>query len=212
MEFDVIKVLEEVGGVIQNDHFVLKSAKHAEKYINKDALYPHTDLTSDACKAFATKTQDLDYDVVVGPALGGIILSQWTAWHASKIKNKEIYGVYTEKDSNEEQIFTRGYDKFVEGKKILVVEDITSTGGSAKSVIDAVVKAGGEVIGVAVLVNRNPSGVTSEYFGVPFYPLGELVVDVYDEDKCPMCAEKRPINTEIGHGRKYLASRGDNVT
>lgn len=210
MSFDIIKVLESVGGVIVDDHFVLKSGKHASKYLNKDALYPHTDLTSQACEAFTQKAQDLDYDVVVGPALGGIILSQWTAWHASKQKNKEIYGVYTEKDSNEDQIFTRGYDKLIKGKKVLVTEDITSTGGSAKSVIDAVESAGGEVVGVTVLINRNPSGVNSEYFGVPFFSLGELVVEVYDEQDCPFCAENRPVNVKVGHGRKYMEAKNAN--
>lgn len=210
MSFDIVKVLEDVGAIIQNDHFVLKSGKHASKYINKDALYPHTDLTSQACREIAERTKDLEFDTVVGPALGGIILSQWTAWHLSEIKNKEIFGVYTEKDSNEDQIFTRGYDQLIKGKKVLITEDITSTGGSAKSVMDAVTKAGGEVVGVAVLVNRNPSGVTSEYFGVPFYPLGELVVEVYEESECPMCAEDKPVNVNVGHGRKFV-QRGANV-
>lgn len=210
MNFDIIKVLESVGGVIRNDHFVLKSGKHASKYLNKDALYPHTDLTSQACQAFAEKTKDLGYDVVVGPALGGIILSQWTAWHASKQGNREIYGVYTEKDSSENQVFTRGYDALIRGKKVLITEDITSTGGSAKSVMDAVRSAGGEVVGIAVLVNRNPSEVTSEYFGVPFLPLGELVVEVYEEADCPMCAEGKPVNTNVGHGRKYMEAKNAN--
>ncbi|OGL31295.1 hypothetical protein A3F37_02945 [Candidatus Saccharibacteria bacterium RIFCSPHIGHO2_12_FULL_41_12] len=210
MSFDIIKVLESVGGVIIDDHFVLKSGKHASKYINKDALYPHTDLTSQACIAFVDKTQDLDYDVVVGPALGGIILSQWTAWHASKQGGKEIYGVYTEKNKDEDQIFTRGYDKFVNGKKVLIVEDVTSTGGSAKSVLDAVRLAGGEVVGVVVLVNRNPSEVTSEYFGVPFYALGEFIVEVYEESNCPMCKESIPVNQQIGHGRKYMEAKNVN--
>lgn len=210
MNFDIIKVLESVGGVIVDDHFVLKSGKHASKYLNKDALYPHTDLTSQACQAFADKTNDLSYDVVVGPALGGIILSQWTAWHASKQFGSEIYGVYTEKDSSENQVFTRGYDALIKDKKVLITEDITSTGGSVKSVMDAVARAGGEVVGVTVLVNRNPSEVTSEYFGVPFFPLGELVVEVYNEADCPMCAEGKQVNLNVGHGRKYMEAKNAN--
>jgi orotidine-5'-phosphate decarboxylase len=103
---------------------------HGSVYINKDALYPHTDLSSKVGEMFAEKNKDLDIDVVVAPALGGIILSQWTAFHLSKLKGKEIFGIYTEKDAEKNQVFTRGYDKFVAGKNVLVIEDLTTTGGS----------------------------------------------------------------------------------
>ncbi len=96
----------------------------------------------------AEAVKDLEIDMVVGPALGGVILSQWTAHHLSEIKGKEILGVYTEKSPDGGMAFTRGYDKFIAGKKVLVVEDLTTTGGSAKKVAEAVRGIGGDVAAV----------------------------------------------------------------
>lgn len=204
---EVIEILKKVGAVITDSHFALTSGKHSAIYINKDALYPHTAETSRICMLFAEKLKDYEIDTVVGPALGGIILSQWTAYHLSKFKNREIYGVYTEKTPEGGQVFTRGYDKFVVGKKVLVVEDLTSTGGSAKKVVEAVRAAGGDVVAVTVMANRNPEEVTAEYFGAKFLPLAEFKVEAYEEADCPMCKTGAPVNTAVGHGKKYLQSK-----
>jgi orotate phosphoribosyltransferase len=203
----IIDILKKSQAVITNDHFVLTSGKHADAYLNKDALYPHTQDTSDVCKMFVEKVKHLDIDTVVGPALGGIILSTWTAHHLSKLKGKEVFGVYTEKTVDGGMQFTRGYDKFISGKKVLVVEDLTSTGGSAKKVVEAAKAIGGEVVGVCVMVSRNPTEVTSDYFGVPFFPLDTFVVQAYEENECPMCKAGVPINTKVGHGKKYLEAK-----
>lgn len=204
---DIIQILKSVGAIITDSHIVYTSGKHGDIYINKDALYPHTEETSQVGKMFAEKHKDLDIDVVVGPALGGIILSTWTAYHLSQIKGKEILGVYTEKDENKNQIFTRGYDKLVSGKNILVVEDITNTGGSIKKVINSVNEIGGNVVASCVMVNRDPENVTSESVGMPFSALGTLRASSYEEEECLLCKNNVPINTEVGHGKKYLAGK-----
>jgi len=203
----IIDILKKVNAVITDDHFVYTSGKHGEVYINKDALYPHTKETSAVGKMFAEKYQDAGIDLVVGPALGGIILSTWIAYHMSELTGREILGVYTEKDENKNQIFTRGYDKLVKGKNVLIIEDLTTTGGSVKKVVDTVKSAGGTVTAVCVMVNRNPDGVNSEIMGVPFDALGVLPTAAYDEADCPFCKEGRPVNTEIGHGRKYMEEK-----
>ena len=141
-------------------------------------------------------------------ALGGIILSQWVAHHLSKMKGKEILGIYTEKDEKSNQVFRRGYGKLVKGKKVLVVEDLTTTGGSVKKAVDSVKASDGEVIGVCVMVNRDPENVNSELMGVPFTAVGVLKAEAFDEKDCPFCKENRPINTTVGHGKQYLAKRG----
>src|SRR5579885_615181 len=144
----ILELLKKTGAILTDDHFVLTSGKHASIYINKDALYPHTQAASAVGHEFAKKIKHLEIDTVVGPALGGIILSQWTAHHLSQIKGREIYGVYTEKAPDGGQIFTRGYDNFVIGKSSLVVEDLTTTGGSAKKVVETIQRAGGKVAAV----------------------------------------------------------------
>ena len=194
--------------MITDSHFVLTSGKHSPIYINKDALYPHTEETSAVCRLMAEQVKELEIDAVVGPALGGIILSQWTAYHLTKIKGREVYGLYTEKTADGGQILTRGYDKLVLGKKVLVVEDLTSTGGSAKKVVDLLKSLGSEVAAVVVMVNRNPKEVTQEYFGVPFFALDTFEVPAYEEADCPLCKSGVAINTSAGHGKKYLESKG----
>jgi len=204
---DIIEILKSVGAIITDSHMVYTSGKHGSVYINKDALYPHTELTSQVGQMFAEKNQATEMDTVVAPALGGIILSQWTAFHLSKIKGKEIFGVYTEKDAEKNQIFTRGYDQYISGKKVLVIEDLTTTGGSVMKVVNSVRAAGGEVVAVSVMVNRNPDNVNEAMFGAPFNALGVLKAEAFDEAVCPLCKENRPINTNVGHGKKYLEAK-----
>jgi len=201
---DIHQILKEVDALIENSHFVYTSGKHGSVYINKDALYPHTDAASAVGKMMAEKYKDAEIDIVVGPALGGIILSQWVAHHLSELKGKDVLGVYAEKDQEKNLIFTRGYDKLIKGKNILIVEDITNTGGSTKKIIQSVKNAGGNVVAACVMINRDPKGVTSETMGAPFDALGVVEAEAYEESKCPLCKDNVPIDTDVGHGRQYL--------
>lgn len=203
----ILDILKSVNAVITDDHFVYTSGKHGSVYINKDAIYPHTKLSSDIGMLFAQKAKDLDLDAVVAPALGGIILSQWTAYHLSELKNKEILGIYTEKDAENNQVLKRGYDKLIKGKNVLVIEDLTNTGGSVLKVVNTVRNAEANVVSVGVMVNRNPDEVNGAYFGTPFFSLGTLPAEAFDVDKCPLCEKSVPINTSVGHGKKFLEER-----
>ncbi len=207
MAEDIVEMLKRVGAIITDSHIVYTSGKHGSVYINKDALYPHAALSSQVGGMFAQKNKDLDVDVVVAPALGGIILSQWTAFHLSALKGKEIFGIYTEKDAQKNQVFTRGYDTFVAGKNVLVIEDLTTTGGSVLKVVGSVKAAGGTVVAVSVMVNRNPDAVNADMMGAPFNALGVLKAEAFDEKDCPMCKAGVPINTMVGHGKKYMEGK-----
>jgi orotate phosphoribosyltransferase len=208
MNDEVIEMLRKSGGVITDSHIVYTSGKHGSVYINKDALYPHTEFVSRIGELFAEQNKDIDIDVVAAPALGGIILETWTAYHLSKLKGKEILGVYTEKDAEKNQVFTRGYDKLVKDKNVLVIEDLTTTGGSVLKVVNTVKNAGGNVVGVAVMVNRAPEIVNSDMMGVPFSSLAVLKAEAWDEADCKLCQTGVPINTTVGHGKKYLEAKG----
>ena len=203
----LLDLLKKVGAVYTNDHFVYTSGKHGSVYINKDAMYQHPGETTLICRMFAERYQDVDIDVVVGPAVGGIVLSQWTAYHLTQLKGKEVTGVFTEKDTTNNQIFTRGYDALVKNKKILGVERIRRTGGSVKKVVASVKNAGGKVVAVVVMVNRNTKNVTTDTIGAPFSALCTLEADAYEEKNCPLCKKKIPINMMVGHGKKYLDSK-----
>lgn len=204
---NVIEILKKVGAIITDDHFVYTSGKHGDIYINKDALYPHTEETSQVCHMMAEKVKDLDIEVVAGPSVGGIILSQWTAYHLSALRGDEILGVYAEKDSDGTQIFRRGYDKMLNDKNVLAVEDLTTTGGSIKKVVDKVREHGGRVVAVCLMVNRNPKLVKSDVVGAPLFSLCEMQANAWNPDKCPLCKQQVPINTTVGHGKKFLESR-----
>src|SRR3989339_312907 len=112
---NVVGILKKVGAILTDDHFVYTSGKHGSVYINKDFLYPHTRETAQVGKMFAEKFKNKAIDVVAAPAVGGTILCTWTAYYLSKLKNKEVLSVYTEKDkgtiasaAESEQIFRRG--------------------------------------------------------------------------------------------------------
>lgn len=210
----VLDILKKVGAILTDDHFVYTSGRHGSVYINKDFLYPHTKETAMVGKMFAEKMKNKSIDIVAAPAVGGTILCTWTAYYLSKLKKREILSVYTEKDkgttasaAESEQIFRRGYDTFIKGKKVLVLEDLTTTGISVKKTTEAVRKAGGKVVAVCVMVNRDPKNVNAKLLGAPFYSLGEFPAVSYPADTCPLCEKGIPVNSKIGHGKKYLETK-----
>lgn len=200
----LLDLFRKVGAVYTDSHFVYTSGLHGSVYVNKDAIYLHPMETTMICRLFAERYQHYDIDVVVGPAVGGIILAQWTAYHLTQLKGKEINGVYTEKDSEGNQIFERGYGELVRGRKVLIVEDITTTGGSVRKVIDSVKKAKGKVIAVSTMVNRNPKGMNSKSLKIPFSALCTLETKAYQAKTCPLCKNKIPVNIKVGHGKYFL--------
>lgn len=206
--------MEKIGAVIVKDHFVYTSGKHGEVYINKDALYPHTKETSQVCLEMAKIFRDENIEVVVAPAVGGTILSQWVAFHLSNLKKKEVLSVYAEKDkgtlasgAESEMVLRRGYDEIVKGKKVLVVEDLTTTGISVKKTVECVRKTGGDVVSVCVMINRDPKAVNEETIGAPFVAAGVIEAKAYDEKDCPFCKQGRKINVKIGHSKQYLEAK-----
>ncbi len=208
MKNEAIQLLQKTNAIYMDSHFVGTSGRHMATYINKDALYPHVIETSRMGELFAKKNKDLDIDVVAAPALGGIILSTWTAFHLTKMKGKEILGIYTEKSADKtDQILTRGYDKFVKDKNILVIEDLATTGGSVKKVVNRIRTAGGNVVAVCLMVNKNVDEITSELIGAPLSWLSELKTETFEPENCPLCKKGIPIDTRVGHGKKFLEAQ-----
>ena len=207
-EQEVLEVLGKVNAVITNSHIVYTSDRHGTAYVNKDAVYPHTKLTSRLCRKIAEHFAKDDVGVVIGPAVGGIILAQWVAHHLSKITGHEVLAVYAEKtENNDIFVIKRGYDKIVVEKKILVVEDVLTTGGSVKKVVEATRGCGGNVVGVGVLCNRGE--ITPQDVGdsPKLFALINMKLDMWDEKDCPLCEKDIPINIDVGKGREYLAKK-----
>ncbi len=207
MQEEVIDILKKVGAVKTDSHFVGTSGRHMSIYVNKDALLTHPRETGRIGVLFAEKNKDLDIDIVVSPAMGAIILGHWTAYHLSRMTGKEILSVYTEKDKDENQIFKRDYDKLVAGKKVLLIEDTTATGLSVRRTVKPIQGAGGVIVRACVIVNRDAQNITAETVGVPFAWLAEIPAETYAPEECPLCASGVPIDTSVGHGKKFLESR-----
>ena len=206
-----LEILNEAGAVMTNSHFVYASGRHGRVYVNKDAVYPHTAQTSRLCAEIAKRFQDDDVEVVIAPAIGGVILSQWTAWHLTELpRGREVLGVYAEKAEGDTFVIKRGYDRLIAGKNVLVVEDVLTTGGSARKVIEVTRAFGGEVVGLGALCNRG--GVTPEDLGgVPkLHALVNVTLDTWSEEECLRngpCSEGVPINIDVGKGREFLARK-----
>ncbi len=205
---EVLKLLEQVGALITNSHLVYTSGRHGSAYVNKDAVYPHTELTSQLCQEIASKFADIRVEVVIAPAIGGVILSQWVAYHLTRLFQEEVFGIYAEKTMNGGFAIRRGYDQLVAGKLILVVEDVLTTGGSARKVIKATRAADGIVVGLGVLVNRGRVTSSDVGYVTRLVSLVDLSLNDWEEGACPLCAQGVPINTKVGKGREFLARQG----
>jgi len=204
----VMQIFSDTGAIVRDSHFVYTSGRHSSVYINKDAVYLHTGSISKLCQEMARPYDEQAIDVVVGPAMGGIILAQWVAHHLNARRTSgEVLAVYAEKGSdgvNKQFFFGRGYDKYVPGKNVLVVEDVLTTGGSVRQVVDLVRSHGGNVVGLAALCNRG--NVQPEAIGgVPVHALISIDLATYAPEGCPFCKQGVPINTELGKGRAFLA-------
>lgn len=206
---EVMKVLGDVGAIIVDSHVVYTSGRHGTAYVNKDSLYVHPQATSRICEIMADAYDPDSVDVVAGPTIGGVVLSQWLAYHINrKRKSGETLSIYAEEEGEEKlRVFKRGYDAHISGKNIVVVEDVVTTGGSARKVIEAVRALNGNVVGLSILCNRG--GVTADLLhGVKINSLTDVNLDSWAEEECPLCREGVQINTSVGKGRAFLQRKG----
>lgn len=204
---DVLDLLERVGA-FRKGHFVFTSGRHGDTYINKDAIYPYTRETSTLCRAMAEHFKDSNVEAVIGPAVGAAILSQWVAHHLSEMNGRDVLSVYADKDGMGGFLLKRGYDKLCAGKRVLVVEDLMTTGGSVKKVIDIMRANGSEVVGVGVVCNRG--GVELKDVGSPpkLVSLVQVQLDSWEATECLLCERKIPVSMDIGHGREFAQKHG----
>ncbi len=212
MNQEALEILRDTKAVIENDHFVGTSGRHMSVYVNKDLLMQHPSAIARITELMAQANKDLDVDVVAAPIVGGAILGNWIAYHLSKIKGREILSAYADKTEGAQLaesglIFKRGYEELIKGKKILAIDDTIATGLSVHKLIDVVQKFGGQLVRLAVFVNRLPGEVTSETLGVPLLALCEIPAETYDPKDCPLCKSGVPVNTKMGHGKKFLAEQ-----
>ena len=204
VEKEVLDILKKTGAVITDSHIVGTSGRHMSIYINKDFLLPHTAETSRICQLMAEKHKGLEVDLIASPVVAGAILGHEVARHLSQMQGKDVLAVYADKTDEGPLVFKRGYEDLVKDKKIFIIEDTVATGLSVNKMIDVVKKFGGNIQAMTVMVNRVPKDVNSETLGIPFSSLSEILAETYEAADCPLCKAGVPINTKVGHGKKFL--------
>jgi len=174
---EALKEFEDVGA-LQKGHFILSSGLHSDTYLNKSIVSMYPDRTERLCRALAKKAEAEivgKIDFVISPAMGAIIYGFETARHLG------VPFMFLERVDKEFQL-RRGFS-FEPGARILIVEDIVSTGLSAREAITAVQKVGGEVLALGCLVDRSAGKVD---VGAPIIPLAQLEVAAWRSDKLPL--------------------------
>lgn len=173
---EVEQILMESGALLEG-HFLLSSGRHSNRYIEKFRVLEQPRLASRLCGEIARRFNERDIECVVGPVTGGIILAFDIARHLG------CRAVYAERsDDGNGFTFRRGF-QLRQGERVLVVEDIVTTGGSAQKVVDVVRAHGGEVVGVGLLCDR--SGGKAD-FGTPIVEsLLKLNIESYAPDEVP---------------------------
>jgi orotate phosphoribosyltransferase len=171
-------------GALLRGHFQLASGRHADLYIEKFRILQWPDLTGDACGMIAAHFRDSGANIVAGPTTGGIILAYETARHLG------LPSIIAErKDEGPGREFKRGF-QVGPGDKVLVTDDVLTTGGSVRDVIEAVHARGAEVVGVGMLVDRTGGTVD---FGVPFYACLSVNVSSWAPEECALCKQGVPL-------------------
>jgi orotate phosphoribosyltransferase len=194
LSIDVLETLRATGA-LREGHFLYSSGRHGSIYIEKFDLLRDPAATVQACHGFAEHYREARVDVVVGPTTGGVILAFETA------RQLKVAAAYAERssDGSTGREIRRG-TTFAEGARVLVVDDILTTGGSVRETLKALEAYPVEVIGVGVLVDRSAGATT---FGdVPLLALASQEFESWSADGCPLCEAgiplEKPGTTKIG--------------
>lgn len=174
-----IKGILNKTGVLKEGHFLLSSGRHSNQYLQCALALQFPEHASKLGSAVAEKSfKNIKIDVVVAPALGGIIIGYEVA------RALGVRSIFAERE-NGKMTLRRGFT--VEpGEKVLVVEDVITTGGSAKEVIELLKTMEVELVGVASIIDRSNGNAD---FDIPFYPLIAMEVESWTPEHCPLCKE-----------------------
>jgi orotate phosphoribosyltransferase len=187
---EVLEALEEAGAV-RHGHFKLTSGLHSDTYIQTARVLENPYMARALAGAAAEPYLKRSIDLVVAPAVGGIVFGYAVAdaLGARFIYAERVKGKMT---------FRRNF-RVHASERVIVAEDVVTTGGSVREVVDLVRQAGGDVAGVVAVVDRS----AERDFEAPFSPLVTFQLEAHDPAKCPMCEEGRPIDSP---GSRQLAA------
>jgi len=175
MSVDVVQILKECGALLEG-HFLLSSGKHSNRYCQCAKLMQYPDKTEKAVSLVAEKVKSLGIDVVVGPAMGGITAAYELG------RQLGVRAIFTERENNV-MTLRRGFE-IKPGEKILIMEDVVTTGKSSVETANVLESLGGKVIGIGCIVDRKASEIH-----LPIYSAVELEFDTYEPDNCSLCKD-----------------------
>jgi orotate phosphoribosyltransferase len=173
---EILKVLELVGAIRQG-HFELSSGRHSGTYLQCALVLAHPQHAATLGSALAELFKDHSVSCVVSPALGGIIIGHEVA------RALGVRALFVERDRSGQMALRRGFE-LKPGERVLVIEDVWTTGGSTREAIGVVEQEGGLVVAAGALIDR--SGGRLE-LNVPARALLEMDVPSYEPDDCPLC-------------------------
>ena len=181
---EVVKILKSTGALLEG-HFELRSGLHSDRFFQCANLLSHPLYAQQCCEALVEKMTVAGVlgavDTVIAPALGGIVVGHEVA------REMGVKSIFAEKQND--KLYLRRFN-IESGEKIVVAEDVVTRGGRVQETIDIVKAAGGEVVAVALLVNRSGGKVD---FGYPTFSLLEMEPVTWMPDECPLCEQKLPI-------------------
>jgi orotate phosphoribosyltransferase len=208
---DPMDELDRAGAVLVDRHFVYASRKHGPNYINMDPLYPRVQLMMELVSRLAEPFLTEGFDTIASPATGGTALAAYTGARLfMSLMHQDLYGmdkvsvVWADKEGDDFHFTRGGFVDHLRGKRVLIVEDLLTTGGSVEKVCREVEKHGGTIVGVSAICNRG--GVTAEQLGVPrLRSLAAVNFESFQREDCERCAAGVPIVEDIGHGADFKA-------
>lgn len=179
MENGVLNLLEKAEGVLHG-HFCLTSGLHSDIYFQCAKLYQYPDITAELGKRLAEKLSDIDFDTIVAPAIGAVIIGYETA------KNAKKRNLFVERKDGEMQL-RRGYT-LKKGERVVIIEDVITTARTIKETMEAIKEFEPEVAAVGCIVDRTKG--KTEY---NIKSLLQIDPVVYESDNCPLCKEGIPL-------------------
>jgi len=176
----VLDTLRESGALLEG-HFLLSSGRHSDRYCQCARLLQYPDKAEKVLKTVAEKLKEVDFDMIVGPAMGGIVVAYEVARQTKKP------GIFAERIEGEMTI-RRGFE-IKEGQKVIISEDVITTGKSSLEVAKVIEEMGAEVVGLCCIVDRRAEGIEFPY---PIFSAIRLEIKSYEKEDCPMCREGIP--------------------
>lgn len=185
MSVEVEEIFRQAGAILEG-HFELASGLHSATYWEKFRVLQYPQHTERLCRMIAHHFRGQGIQVVAGPTLGGVIVAFEVA------RQLGVRSIIAEREGGG-RTFRRGFI-ITPGERVLIVDDVLTTGTSILEVTKAVKNCGGELVGVGVLVNRSRSAK----FDVPFFSCYEVSIPTYVPEECPLCARGVPLTKPGG--------------